>query len=550
MPDTTHETVLLSLLLAGVVTFVLGVIALTLLRRAIARNMAATGGGPPATLPDRPRRDADTPLAFAVDTAATATTAQADRILRRMLVAHAAAGLVFAIVATLILLPMTGSRLVPLAVAAVTWAFAWPTVIVLSLVVGPDRRVQGLILLGYFGVLLALCVIAGLVGTQSHSTDGVTIPGFTLPLALWVIYATPSLFLLLFLNRTIRAIGPLVLVFAFVLVLGANLMLTLILSPAVVDSLPVFLLVYTLGIDGLHVVGLGLGMLLAAWPAWRLVVFLRDRHTAKRSSSLLLIVGTIWLMQTLVLANFLFPANGWRGAAAALLPLVAWQLALYAGLRPLLAEAQKRPPARLLLLRVFGFGRRSRRLLDLLGTRWRLIGSIDLIAAPDLASHTVEPSTFLAFIQGRLARLFIRTPDQLTQGLAALDHQPDPDARFRINQLFCSEDMWRDAVARLMGEASLVVMDLRGFGAHHRGCVYELQTLLDTVPIDRLAFLFDQTTDRRALETLLTEHWQRLDATSPNITARNATLRLLNTGGGDTVVVHRLLAIGEATARL
>src|SRR6266576_3822392 len=36
------------------------------------------------------------------------------------------------------------------------------------------------------------------------------------------------------------------------------------------------------------------------------------------------------------------------------------------------------PPCRLLLLRVYGFGRRSRRLLELLGSRWRLIGSIDL----------------------------------------------------------------------------------------------------------------------------------------------------------------------------
>ena len=228
------------------------------------------------------------------------------------------------------------------------------------------------------------------------------------------------------------------------------------------------------------------------------------------------------------------------------MPLLTWRFALYGGLRSPLAAARTRPASRLLLLRVFGFGRRSRRLLDLLGARWRLIGSIDLIAAPDLASRTIEPSTFLEFIRGRLARLFIRTPEQLERRLAALDHQPDPDARFRINQLYCSDDMWREAVIRLMGEASLVVIDLRGFGAGRSGCVYELQTLLDTVPLPRLALLFDRTTDRGALETMLTDHWQRLDAASPNLTLADPTLRLIDASGDDALVVRRLLAIAEA----
>jgi hypothetical protein len=200
-------------------------------------------------------------------------------------------------------------------------------------------------------------------------------------------------------------------------------------------------------------------------------------------------------------------------------------------------------------LRVFGFGSRSRRLLDLLGARWRLIGSIDLIAAPDLATRTVEPSTFIDFIRGRLARLFIRTPQQLAERLAALDARPDPDARFRVNQLFCGDGMWRDAVTRLMGEATLVVMDLRGFGAHRHGCVYELETLLDTVPLNRLVFLFDRTTDRPALKQLLLDHWQKLDMASPNIALHHPTLRLLHASGGDTQAVRRLLAVTEAPAR-
>jgi len=88
--------------------------------------------------------------------------------------------------------------------------------------------------------------------------------------------------------------------------------------------------------------------------------------------------------------------------------------------------------------------------------------------------------------------------------------------------------MWRSAVTRLMGEASLVVMDLRGFGAHRRGCVYELETLRDK-PLDRLVFLFDRTTDNAALKTLLIDHWQKLDIKSPNRTLLEPRLRLLST---------------------
>ena len=123
-------------------------------------------------------------------------------------------------------------------------------------------------------------------------------------------------------------------------------------------------------------------MLAAFWPAWRIAAFLRDRYAAKRSSELLLTAGAIWLLQGLVLASNLYHEQGPIAAVAAAVPLLAWRLTLHAGPRPLAISARQRPPTRLLLLRVFGFGRRSRRLLDLLGTRWRLLGSIDLIAAP------------------------------------------------------------------------------------------------------------------------------------------------------------------------
>jgi hypothetical protein len=99
-----------------------------------------------------------------------------------------------------------------------------------------------------------------------------------------------------------------------------------------------------------------------------------------------------------------------------------------------------------------------------------------------------------------------------------------------------------------MGTASLVAMDLRGFGPHRRGCVYELETLLDTVPLDRLVFLIDWSTDRKGLEEILFAHWQRLAADSPNLVAAHPTLRLLDVSGSDAMAVRHLLAIAEQPA--
>jgi hypothetical protein len=538
--------IILNFLVAGVLTLILGAFALVLLQRAILRNMMRAGGHgahPPAD--DRPRRPADPELAFEGAAVAAGAGGIASRLLWRHAVAHAASGLAFAAVATVLLLRFGGMELLPLRTAVVMWAFAWPTVLILGLLVGRDRRLQAYIVLGYLGVLAVICLVAELRGTEPLPMFGVTVPGFVQPAVIWLLNAAPSVFLLLFLNRTIRSIGPLVLVFVFVLLLGSHAAITLMTFDDVLRA--VVTVAVALNIDGhaLFWIVQALGALVMVWPAWRCVAWLRDRYAAKRSSELLLTADAIWLLQALVLASSLFREQGVPAALAASLPWIAWRLTLHAAIWPVLKEARAREPMRLLLLRVYGFGRRSRRLLDLLGTRWRLIGSIDLIAAPDLASRTVEPSTFLEFVRGRLKRLFIRNPDDLKQRIASLDDKPDPDARFRINQLFCSDDMWKAAVTHLMGTASLVAMDLRGFGPHRRGCVYELETLLDTVPLDRLVFLIDWSTDRKGLEEILFAHWQRLAADSPNQAVPHPRVRLLDVGWSDTLAVRALLAIAE-----
>ena len=97
---------------------------------------------------------------------------------------------------------------------------------------------------------------------------------------------------------------------------------------------------------------------------------------------------------------------------------------------------------------------------------------------------------------------------------------PDPDGRFRVNEFFCRADTWQGAMARLAAEADSVLMDLRSFSPSNQGCIFELQQLLKTVPLDRVVFLIDDTTDRAFLERMLQEAWVRVGAKSP---ARDAT---------------------------
>jgi hypothetical protein len=550
MTDANQEgAFLFYLLLGGFLTFALGILALVLFRRAVRRNMQGAVLADPPVAASGSRRPARAPLVLRVETLSAPPSGMgpSDRPLGRLAAAHAIAGLSFGTVAALLLLVLSGTEIAPLRFAAVAWSYTWPTVLVLALLVGPDRRTQAAIVLCYLGGLVILCLAAWLTGTPELNVGALfSIPGFLSPALIWGINALPSAFLLLFLNRAIRAIGPLVIVFTTVALLGSHVALSILAVESVMMGAAG--LAADTGIGG-HGVFWGvalLGLLAGSWPAWRCVVFLRDRYAAKRLSDLMLTIYAIWLLQTLVLASSLLREQGLIGVAAAFLALLAWRLALAAALRPVVAEARTRPACELLLLRVFGTGRRSRRLIDLLAARWRVLGSIDLIAGPDLASRTVEPAIFLEFLRGRLRRLFIRTPDDLANRLADLDRGPDPDGRFRVNQLFCSGEIWKTAVTTLMGKASFVVMDLRGFGPQRRGCVFELQTLLDTVDVSKLVLLVDATSDRGSLEQVLQERWRLLEAKSPNLASERAELVLYDVSARESRVVRTLLQAAQA----
>jgi hypothetical protein len=141
---------------------------------------------------------------------------------------------------------------------------------------------------------------------------------------------------------------------------------------------------------------------------------------------------------------------------------------------------------------------------------------VTLIAGTDLAASTVAPRQFLAFVSGRLNRLFVGSGDDTAATLGTLDRRPDADGRFRVNDYFCSANAWRSVLTRLVAQADVVMMDLRRFGAANAGCIFEIEALLQAIPAARLVFIVDAATDRTTFESIVRNVCSALPAGATN----------------------------------
>jgi hypothetical protein len=162
--------------------------------------------------------------------------------------------------------------------------------------------------------------------------------------------------------------------------------------------------------------------------------------------------------------------------------------------------ASAKPAPTLLLLRVFGYTARTERLFDRVAARWRLIGPVTMIAAPDVTARTIDAGDYLRWLTGRIDELFVTSRASLDSKLATLDLAPDPDGRFRINEFCCRDSSWQATVVELMLRADAVIMDVRGITEARMGCEFELQQLDRRLPPQRLVLVVDETTDTAILK--------------------------------------------------
>ncbi|NTV72032.1 MAG: hypothetical protein HGA71_18065 [Azonexaceae bacterium] len=279
--------------------------------------------------------------------------------------------------------------------------------------------------------------------------------------------------------------------------------------------------VYTLGLNGVFV----LIALPVGWLAWLRLRKLAADYEAKRFSDAQLLARTWWLMLVVTIG---FDILAGRDRPLFALVLVAGEIVLF----PLVNHwvmrwlgvtrlATATPSPTLLLLRVFGYTARTERLFDRVASRWRLLGPVTMIAAPDVTARTIDAGDYLRWLTGRIDELFVTSRASLDNKLAKLDLAPDPDGRFRVNEFCCRDSTWQATVVELMLRADVVIMDVRGISAARLGCEFELQQLSKRLPPQRLVLVVDETTDSQYLETLfgaslalvrLTELRRRRDA--------------------------------------
>jgi tetratricopeptide (TPR) repeat protein len=551
IPQIT-DAIFVAFMFASMLTLPIGLIALARYRRVIVRWMKAAAeagaiNGPVRTFPRAHlvQEQSAIPLlsveakrserAFRFRSAAIAGAARASR---QAAWVYTVAGLAFASVSAVLYLQLSGIEITWPRMILMVLSWAWPVVLTLALLWGPDRRRLGLLLIGYFGILLAFCTRTAFSEVPPLDVWGVTLSPFVQPLFFVANVAAPALFLLLFLNRHVRAIGPVLLVLMIIVGIGS---VAAMVGASTYAGMKVFMRLAFLHVDWLVLIHV-IGMLLFLPLGWLAIAWIRYLYNRKWFSEQSLVFDSIWLFETLMLCKATVNAAGpigWLGLSV----FAVYKLITWIGLRLLATAAAGRPPDRLLLLRTFGFRKRSERFFDLLGARWRYAGPIQLIAAPDLAGRSIDPDEFLDFLSSRLRHRFIIEPGDLERRFAEVDNRPDPDGRYRVNEFFCGNDGWRSAVTRLMAESDLVAMDLRGFSAGNQGCLFELQSLIDIVPVARVVLLTD--TDTWFLRQTLAECWQRMDGASPNRQATGA-LTLLQTAGRDVAAVTTLLTIADS----
>ena len=453
---------------------------------------------------------------------------------------YAVAGVCYALVLTIVFLSATGNSFHLLSFLRLFWYYAWPVVVTICLVAAGTWRTRFAIALIYFLSLLPLLALT-LFTNPSVGWDQIVV--------LWILTNFVALAVLLaFLNRRIRAVGPLVLTFMIIAVTG-SVILPIVIG---IDSRllrPIIILARLFGLQGDSVFNVlfPIGFILFGGLGWLVLQWIGNWYKLKRISEQSITIDAIWLLFGVFQSiGLIFEGERWFIAslmAFLVYKIVSWAGFTYFGHKA--STSQKSP--NLLLLRVFSLGSRSERLFDILGMHWRYLGSIRLIAGPDLATATMEPHEFLDFLSGKLARRFIDSTQTLDLRIAEMDLRSDGDGQFRVNDFFCYDDVWKMVLSRLISTSDVVLMDLRSFSSQNAGCIFEINELINTMMLERMIFMIDDTTDEIFLRQVLQQAWDGMRSTSPNRLGTSGLLHLFCLKGlGNHDVGHFLQVLSRA----
>ena len=308
------------ILIAATLTLPVCLALLVLYRRAVLRSMAraspaaGSAASRPQEIPSTPATPPTAPLRLEHRAAGAAGARPALARLRRSLRAaglvHLLGGLAYALVLTTAWMQFAwqDGGFVLTRFLLVFACHAWPAVLAVGLVTAGTTRQRLSLGLAY---LLPMLVLAAWALSRNPALSALDLAG------LWAsTNLPPTLLLLAFLHRRIRAVGPLVLAFMLVAVIGAEAAVRLAGQSEATMRMAVGA-GGALGLDGtqtfwaLLLVGAAVATLLG-----RLVLkWLGRRHAARRSSDQLLTLEAMWLLFAVVQSvGFAFEGLAWLAA--------------------------------------------------------------------------------------------------------------------------------------------------------------------------------------------------------------------------------------------
>ena len=439
--------------------------------------------------------------------------------LRSLCFVYVAAGVAYGLVAAIVWLQAGQIEFAARRLAIVAVLNAWLVVPTVLAVLAAGRRTTALVWACYVLLILLLSVRTGV--------------GLSILVLFALMVLGPGVLLLAVSGRNLRAVGPFLAV--PVLIAAAGLWVWPWLALPLVNAGATVVVGRLAVTVGVLVIALS-GLAYLWWGA--------HQYAHKRASDQMLLVSQWWFLAT-VWGSILLLHSGVRWALAFWLAYLAFRLVMAIGLR-LRRRTLGGAPLRLLLLRVFGAQRRSEELLRRLGASWRHLGPVQMIAGTDLAAAALEPHEFLDSLRGRLSRQFVAGADDLQRRLAQLDLLPDPDGRYRVNELFCHDDTWRPTAQALVHRSDYILLDLRGFTVARQGATYEITQLVELVPLRQVLVLTDETTDHNFLRDVLDTAWRSIGPESPNWTDGGA-LRLLQVAPRADVDPEAIVGLVSAT---